>query len=137
MDKLGFSGQMLILASQVIPQIIHMVKALIDKGYAYESSGDVYFIASKFQGAANYQVKADELKPGVEWIYLKKGLGRLGSVENSPEGEIGWPSPWGEGRPGWHIECWLWYRNTWESQLILRGGRARYFPINSCPVQSY
>jgi cysteinyl-tRNA synthetase len=126
MDKLGVQrANAYPRASQVIPQIIHMVKALIDKGYAYESSGDVYFIASKFQGYGKLSgKKLDELKPGarVDLSEKKRSQEDWALWKNSPEGEIGWPSPWGEGRPGWHIECSVMVQEYLGESIDFHGG---------------
>lgn len=100
-------------ATEVMDDIIAFVKGLIDKGMAYESEGDVYFDVSKaddygklsgkniedlIHGASNRLDRADgsKKKSPVDFALWKK---------TKKEGEISWTSPWGEGRPGWHIEC--------------------------------
>ncbi|WP_276862647.1 cysteine--tRNA ligase [Anaerococcus tetradius] len=100
-------------ATEVMDDIIAFVKGLIDKGMAYESEGDVYFDVSKaddygklsgkniedlIHGASNRLDRADgsKKKSPVDFALWKK---------TKKEGEISWKSPWGDGRPGWHIEC--------------------------------
>ena len=92
-----------------IPQIIEFVQGLIDKGYAYENDGDVYFNTRAFPGygklskqniqelVSGCRVEIDETKKDPLDFALWKA--------RKEENEIAWKSPWGMGRPGWHIEC--------------------------------
>jgi cysteinyl-tRNA synthetase len=95
--------------SEHIPEIIDFVQTLIDKGYAYEADGDVYFSTRKFPeyGKLSGQ-NIDDLEAGARIA--------VGEVKEDPldfalwkarksDDEIAWESPWGMGRPGWHIEC--------------------------------
>ncbi len=95
-------------ATETIPDIIEFIKTLIDKGYAYEVDGDVYFSAKKFDEYGKLShFNIEELEAGA----------RIGVDERKEEamdfalwkaqkpGEPAWDSPWGPGRPGWHIEC--------------------------------
>lgn len=95
--------------SEHIPEIIDFVQTLIDKGYAYEADGDVYFSTRKFPeyGKLSGQ-NIDDLEAGARIA--------IGEVKEDPldfalwkarksDDEIAWESPWGMGRPGWHIEC--------------------------------
>ncbi|NLT40051.1 MAG: cysteine--tRNA ligase [Clostridiales bacterium] len=95
-------------ATENIGEIIDMVKKLIDKGYAYVSGGDVYFRTNAFKnyGALSRQ-PLDELEAGarVEVSEAKESPVDFALWKASKPGEPAWPSPWGEGRPGWHIEC--------------------------------
>ncbi|MBY0095387.1 cysteine--tRNA ligase [Mesobacillus maritimus] len=88
--------------------IIDFIKALIDKGYAYESGGDVYFRTRKFSeyGKLSHQ-SIDELKIGARIQIGEKKQDALDFAlwKEAKDGEISWESPWGQGRPGWHIEC--------------------------------
>lgn len=88
--------------------IIDFVQALIDKGYAYESEGDVYYHTRKFDeyGKLSHQ-SIDELRVGARIAVGEKKQDSLDFVlwKAAKEGEISWDSPWGKGRPGWHIEC--------------------------------
>lgn len=90
-------------------EIIHFVKVLVDKGYAYEVDGDVYYRTRKFAGygklsgqniedlEAGARISVDERKQDPLDFALWKA--------KKKEGEPSWDSPWGQGRPGWHIEC--------------------------------
>ncbi|WP_326832093.1 cysteine--tRNA ligase [Lactobacillus equicursoris] len=100
-------------ATHEIPAIIDFVKTLIDKGYAYEVDGDVYYRAKKF---ANYgqlsDQNIDQLEEGASKHVNDEEQDRkedpidfaLWKGQKAPD-EIAWDSPWGKGRPGWHIEC--------------------------------
>ncbi|MED4534525.1 cysteine--tRNA ligase [Metabacillus fastidiosus] len=91
-----------------IDLIIDFIQALIDKGYAYEASGDVYYKTRVFKdyGKLSHQ-SIDELRVGARIEVGDKKQDSLDFVlwKAAKEGEIAWTSPWGEGRPGWHIEC--------------------------------
>lgn len=95
--------------SEHIPEIMKFVKDLVDESFAYEADGDVYFSTRKFPeyGKLSGQ-NIDDLESGARIA--------IGEVKKDPldfalwkgrkeEGEIAWESPWGMGRPGWHIEC--------------------------------
>jgi cysteinyl-tRNA synthetase len=88
--------------------IIDFIQTLIDKGYAYESEGDVYYHTRKFDeyGKLSHQ-SIDELRVGARIAVGEKKQDSLDFVlwKTAKEGEISWDSPWGKGRPGWHIEC--------------------------------
>ena len=91
-----------------IQQIIDFVKDLEDKGYAYEVNGDVYFDTKKFEGYGKLSKQnQDELEAGarIEVNSQKRHPMDFVLWKSKKEGEPGWNSPWGEGRPGWHIEC--------------------------------
>lgn len=91
-----------------IENIIVFVQDLIDKGYAYEAGGDVLFRTRKFEeyGKLSHQ-NIEELELGARIDVDDKKEDPLDFVlwKAKKEGEPGWQSPWGEGRPGWHIEC--------------------------------
>ncbi|MGG5342612.1 cysteine--tRNA ligase [Enterococcus sp. AZ192] len=94
-----------------MPDILMFIQALIDKGYAYESKGDVYYRTRKFDGYGKLSHQSiDELevgasqRTGVEQE-LKEDPLDFALWKGAKEGEISWDSPWGAGRPGWHIEC--------------------------------
>ncbi len=90
-------------------QIISMIERLIEKGYAYAASnGDVYYQISQFEGYGKLSKKnTDDLlagaRVGVE--ELKKNPLDFALWKSAKDGEASWDSPWGKGRPGWHIEC--------------------------------
>ncbi|WP_226585822.1 cysteine--tRNA ligase [Halobacillus litoralis] len=89
-------------------EIVDFIQGLIDKGYAYEAGGDVYFRTRSFDsyGKLSHQ-SVDELRSGsrIEVGDKKEDPLDFTLWKNAKEGEITWESPWGTGRPGWHIEC--------------------------------
>ena len=98
-------------ATEEIPDMIEMVKTLIDKGYAYEVNGTVYFRTRKFKDYGKLSKKnIDDLRSGnrdllVSGVDEKEDPLDFVLWKPKKEGEPAWVSPWGEGRPGWHIEC--------------------------------
>ena len=119
--------------SEHMGDIIKFVKTLIEKGYAYEADGDVYFSTRKFDeyGKLSKQ-NIDELEAGARIA--------IGEVKEDPldfalwkarktDDEIAWNSPWGMGRPGWHIECSaMSKRHLGETIDIHAGGQDLQFP---------
>lgn len=95
-------------ATENIAQIIELVKTLIDKGYAYEAQGDVYYRTSKFKdyGKLSHQ-PLEELQAGarIDVADIKENPMDFALWKAAKPGEPYWESPWGHGRPGWHIEC--------------------------------
>ena len=95
-------------ASETIPDMINMISDIIEKGYGYESEGDVYFSVEKFEdyGKLSGQ-KLDELMSGarIDPTDKKKNPFDFALWKSVKPGEPSWKSPWGDGRPGWHIEC--------------------------------
>ena len=96
--------------TQEMPEIIEMIQTLIDKGFAYEAKGSVYYDTSKFEGygklsgkniedliagASNRVTTDEEKRSPMDFVLWKP----------KKEGEPSWESPWSDGRPGWHIEC--------------------------------
>jgi len=95
-------------ATDHIDHIVKMIKVLTDKGYAYASDGDVFFSVEKFKGYGKLSGrKLDDLEAGarVEIDQRKKNPFDFVLWKASKPGEPSWESPWGAGRPGWHIEC--------------------------------
>lgn len=95
-------------ATEHVPDIIEMIKCLIEKGYAYEAGGDVYFEVGKFKGYGKLSNQSTEqMLCGVrkESEPNKKNHLDFALWKKSKEDEPAWPSPWSAGRPGWHIEC--------------------------------
>ena len=115
-----------------IQQIIDFVKDLEDKGYAYEVNGDVYFDTKKFEGYGKLsRQNQDELEAGarIEVNDQKRHPMDFVLWKSKKEGEPGWNSPWGEGRPGWHIECSVMSnRYLGETIDIHAGGQDLAFP---------
>jgi cysteinyl-tRNA synthetase len=117
-------------ATEVIPEIIEFVEDLIKKGYAYEVDGDVYFRAKQFKG---YGILAHQ-----DLAELEAGAsGRLddGELERKEDpmdfavwksekrdDAISWQSPWGNGRPGWHIECSVMSQKYLADTIDIHGG---------------
>lgn len=99
-------------ATENIPDIIEFVSDLIDKGYAYESQGDVYYRARKFahygelsdQSIDDLEVGASQHVDAAEFNKKEDPID-FALWKAAKPGEINWSSPWGNGRPGWHIEC--------------------------------
>ena len=95
-------------ATEHIPSMVEMIQGLIDKGYAYETDGDVYFAVREFGEYGRLSGKnLDELESGarVEVNEQKRDPLDFTLWKAAKPGEPSWESPWGEGRPGWHIEC--------------------------------
>lgn len=94
-----------------IVDIIDFVQVLIDKGYAYESNGDVYYRTRKFKDYGKLSDQSiDELEVGASQRTGSEQAKKEDPLDfalwkKAKEGEIYWDSPWGKGRPGWHIEC--------------------------------
>ncbi len=119
-------------ATENIDAIIQIISTLIEKGYAYEAQGDVYFSTEKFKdyGKLSHQ-PLEDLEAGARIM--------VGEVKHEPmdfavwkaakPGEPAWDSPWGKGRPGWHIECsamnWRYLGDTID---IHCGGQDLIFP---------
>ena len=115
-----------------IEQIIEFVKELEDKGYAYAVNGDVYFDTQKFEGYGKLSgIKQEELEAGsrIEINDQKKHPMDFVLWKAKKDGEPGWTSPWGEGRPGWHIECSVMSRRYLGDTIdIHAGGQDLKFP---------
>ncbi|MBR6812183.1 MAG: cysteine--tRNA ligase [Oscillospiraceae bacterium] len=95
-------------ATENIQQIIDMVATLIEKGFAYEAQGDVYFRTRAFKNYGRLSRQPlDDLEAGarIEVSSIKESPMDFALWKASKPGEPSWTSPWGEGRPGWHIEC--------------------------------
>jgi len=95
-------------ATENIPQIIELIQTLMDKGLAYESGGDVYFRTERYDGYGKLSHQSlDDLLAGarVDVNEIKENPMDFALWKKAKPGEPSWPSPWGEGRPGWHIEC--------------------------------
>lgn len=98
-------------ATEEIGGMIKMIQTLIKKGYAYEVDGTVYFKTRSFKDYGKLSKKnIDDLEAGHREIKVTGEEGKKDPLDfvlwkPKKEGEIAWDSPWGEGRPGWHIEC--------------------------------
>ena len=95
-------------ATEEIDGMIKMIEQLIDNGYAYEKDGTVYFRTRKFADYGQLSKKnLDDMQAGIRIAVSDDKEDSMDFVLWKPkkEGEPSWPSPWGDGRPGWHIEC--------------------------------
>ena len=95
-------------ATEEIDGMIAMISDLIDKGYAYEKAGTVYFRTRHFKDYGHLSGKnLDDMQAGIRVAVSDEKEDSMDFVLWKPkkEGEPSWPSPWGDGRPGWHIEC--------------------------------
>jgi len=112
--------------------IIEFIKVLIDKGYAYESQGDVYYRTRKFDGYGKLSHQSiDDLQVGARIEVGEKKEDPLDFAlwKAAKPGEIFWASPWGDGRPGWHIECSVMAREHLGDTIdIHAGGQDLTFP---------
>jgi cysteinyl-tRNA synthetase len=119
-------------ATEHIQDIIEFIQELIDKGYAYSANGDVYFDVSKLNDYGKLSKKnIDELISGarVEVNENKKNPGDFVLWKAEKPGEPSWDSPWGKGRPGWHIECSVMARKYLGDTIdIHAGGEDLQFP---------
>ncbi len=115
-----------------IPDIIDFIQKLVDKGYAYEVDGDVYFSVRKFKEYGKLSKRSiDELIAGarVEPGEKKKDPLDFALWKASKAGEPSWDSPWGKGRPGWHTECCaMIFKHLGETIDIHGGGLDLTFP---------
>ena len=119
--------------SETIDDIIQFVADLIDKGYAYEVDGDVYYSTRKFEGYGKLSKQnIDDLESGARIAIEEKKKDPLDFAlwkARKEESEIAWESPWGMGRPGWHIECSTMSRKYLGETLDLHaGGQDLIFP---------
>lgn len=120
-------------ATENIQNIIDFISELIKKGHAYPAAnGDVYFNVSSFKryGCLSNRSVEDMLDGvRVENDELKKSPADFALWKAAKEGEISWNSPWGKGRPGWHIECSAMNRAAFGDQIDIHGGgRDLIFP---------
>ena len=119
-------------ATENIDEIIRIIETLVEKGYAYDADGDVYFSPSKFPqyGKLSHQ-PLEDLEAGARIM--------VGEVKREPmdfalwkaakPGEPHWESPWGKGRPGWHIECSAMVRRYLGETIDIHcGGQDLIFP---------
>ncbi|MGQ0792700.1 MAG: cysteine--tRNA ligase [Deltaproteobacteria bacterium] len=91
-----------------IPEIIDLIRTIIDKGFAYHSGGDVFFSIQKFSGYGRLSGRTpDDMLAGVRIDINERKSDPLDFAlwKSAKPGEPSWDSPWGRGRPGWHIEC--------------------------------
>lgn len=117
-----------------VPQIADFVERIVDKGFAYESEGSVYFDIDAFEKGGNTYAR---LRPDVrndkslqeegegslsKNLVGKRNAGDFALWKKSKAGEPYWPSKWGDGRPGWHIECSVMASDVLGSQMDIHSG---------------
>ncbi len=112
-------------ATEVIPEIIEAVQTLIKKGYAYEVDGDVYFRVTSFPDYGRLSKRSlEQMQAGarIEVDHRKEHPMDFALWKAAKEGEPSWDSPWGKGRPGWHIECSVMSTHFLGEQIDIHGG---------------
>ncbi len=126
MASLGVAPPLIVpRATEYVEDMVDFISGLVEKGHAYVSDGDVYFDVSSFPEYGKLsKVSVEDLVAGAR---VEPGGGK-----RSPEdfalwkaakpGEPSWPSPWGPGRPGWHIECSVMINKTLGDQIDIHGG---------------
>ncbi len=119
-------------ATENIDEIINIISTLVEKGYAYEADGDVYFSPKKFSeyGKLSHQ-PLEDLEAGARIMVgeVKKEPMDFALWKNAKPGEPYWESPWGNGRPGWHIECSAMNRRFLGETIDIHcGGQDLIFP---------
>jgi L-cysteine:1D-myo-inositol 2-amino-2-deoxy-alpha-D-glucopyranoside ligase len=129
-------------ATDVIPEIIEFDKTLIEKGFAYESGGSVYFSVKTYKDFGQLShIPRDEM------LAIANERGNFPDDPNKrdpldfvlwqaqQQGEPAWDSPWGPGRPGWHIECSAMNFSTFGPTIDIHGGGADLvFPHHECEI---
>ena len=119
-------------ATQHIPEMISMIERLISKGHAYEAEGNVLFAVQSMDGYGSLSGRSlDDMLAGarVEVAAYKRYAGDFILWKPSSDSEPGWESPWGKGRPGWHIECSAMIeKHLGETIDIHGGGQDLIFP---------
>lgn len=119
-------------ATENIDEILNIISALVEKGYAYQSGNDVYFRPKKFEGYGKLSHQPlDELEAGarIGIAEIKENPMDFALWKGAKEGEPYWESPFGKGRPGWHIECSAMSRRYLGETIDIHcGGQDLIFP---------
>ncbi|KAA8984354.1 cysteine--tRNA ligase [Halospina sp. K52047b] len=113
-------------ATETIDEMVAMIETLVEKGHAYQGdNGDVYFAVSSFDGYGKLsRKKLEDLVAGarVDVVEAKASPADFVLWKAAKPGEVSWPSPWGDGRPGWHIECSAMSRSHLGRTFDIHGG---------------
>ncbi|MEA2641975.1 MAG: cysteinyl-tRNA synthetase [Chloroflexota bacterium] len=118
--------------TRYMSQIIAYVQSLVDRGYAYDVDGDVYFAVDRFPDYGKLSGRTEE--SGMTGVRVELEAGKrdprdFALWKSAKPGEPAWDSPWGPGRPGWHIECSTMVRETLGDQIDIHcGGQDLIFP---------
>src|SRR5882724_6463603 len=125
-------------ATEHVPEMIALIERLVARGYAYGVDGDVYFEVRRFPAYGKLSGKnLDELLAGarVEVDERKRDPRDFALWKAAKPGEPSWPSPWGDGRPGWHIECSAMAMEYLGSTFDVHGGgEDLVFPHHECEI---
>ena len=117
--------QLLCSSHEHIPEIIGQIERLIEKGFAYETENGIYFDESRFEdfGKLSHQSAEDLEKHRIEPDATKRNPGDFSLWKKRQDGEeVTWDSPWGKGRPGWHIEDTAITETYFGAQYDIHGG---------------
>jgi len=124
-------------ATSLIPEMIDLVKVLLEKGYAYEVQGNVYFDVSKFPDygkLGRLKLDEEEARARVAQDPLKRNYFDFALWLNARKGDeihiMRWPSPWGEGYPGWHLECSIMAMKYLGDTIDIHGGGIDHIPTH-------
>jgi cysteinyl-tRNA synthetase len=124
-------------ASSVIPEMIELIKTLLKKGYAYEVEGNVYYDISKFEDygkLAKLKLDEEQAKARVDQDPLKRNYFDFALWLNAYKGDkvhlMRWNSPWGEGYPGWHLECSVMALKFLGETIDIHGGGIDHIPTH-------
>ena len=121
-------------ATEEIDGMIDMIQTLINKGHAYAVDGTVYFKTRSFKDYGKLSKKnIDDLEAGHREIKVNGEEGKEDPLDfvlwkPKKEGEPSWPSPWGDGRPGWHIECSVMSKKYLGEQIDIHAGKLGIMP---------
>jgi cysteinyl-tRNA synthetase len=128
MESLGIRrADIVSRATQHIEEMVQAIEGLIDRGVAYEAEGDVWFAVDSFPGYGKLSGRSlDEMRAGerVEPQASKRSPLDFALWKSAKEGEPSWSSPWGPGRPGWHIECSVMSTKYLGMPIDIHGGGA-------------
>jgi cysteinyl-tRNA synthetase len=106
-----------------VTQMVDLMHRLIDSGHAYAEAGDVYFAVESFQGyGALSGQRLDEMVQGETAAHGKRDPRDFTLWKGARPGEPSWPTPWGQGRPGWHLECSAMATNYLGGEFDIHGG---------------
>lgn len=129
MDRLNnLTPTYVIRVSDVIPDIIEYINTLVVKGYAYESNGSVYINMEKYLNDFSktclytHTIEGTEISTNEGFNDEKRNIKDFVLWKNAKKYEISFNSPWGFGRPGWHIECSVMIHKLFDSKLDIHGG---------------